>query len=125
MARIIQTADLTPTTRLNDADAEWIYNGLDVCVTLEVLHKISEQLDNISSATYAFSRSLQAPVLDMAMRGLLVNRERRDQVLRDYNECFYVLEDHLTRIVRVGIGLHVQSTEKSRWWRSPHQLKML
>lgn len=125
MARIIQTADLTPTTRLDDADAEWIYNGLDVCVTLEVLHKISEQLDNTSAATYAFSRSLQAPVLDMAMRGLLVNRERRDQVLRDYNERIDVLEDRLTRIVRDGIGLQVQSTEKARWWRSPQQLKTL
>lgn len=125
MARIIQTSDLTPTTPLNEADAEWIYNGLDVCVTLEVLEKIRPQLDNVSSGTYAFSRSLQAPILDMAMRGLLVNRERRDQVLGQYIDEIDGMESNLTRIVREGVGYPVESNGKTRWWRSPQQLKEL
>ena len=125
MARIIQTADLTPKTKLTFNDQEWVYNGLDVCVTLEVLEILLPQLDNQSSTTYDFSKALQAPILEMGMRGLRVDQWRRNKVLREYNEQLDRLEANLTRIVREGIGFPVESNSKTRWWRSPAQLKTL
>lgn len=49
-----------------------IYNGLDCCVTLEVFEEISS-LRNAPPATYDFARALQAPALEMMMRGFKVD----------------------------------------------------
>lgn len=118
MARIIQTADLTPNQALLPDEAEWVYNGLDCGVTLEVLQAIAPQLDNTTRSTYEFSKALQAPVLEMSMRGLLVNRERRDKVLAQYREEIERIGANLTTIIRDGIGLNIN-------WRSPVQLRSL
>ena len=77
MARIIQTADLTPDSPLTQTENDWIYNGLDTMVTLEVWKHIHPQLDNMTSGTYNFSRSLQGPILEMTMRGTLIDKIKR------------------------------------------------
>lgn len=121
--RIVNTANLS--TNLNLADSEWVYNGLDCCVTLEVLEKLLLQLDNTSSNTYQFSLSLQAPILEMALRGVLINQTRRAKVLTKISQEIERLSDQLTEIVRDGVGYPAVNTGKSMWWRSPAQLKNL
>lgn len=116
--KVIQTADLRPDTPLSSMEREWVYNGLDCTVTLEVLHALLPQLDNVSAGTYAFSRALQAPVLEMTVRGLLVDQNRRMQVLTHIREEIQRLSDNLDRIVRDGIGTSAN-------WRSPKQLAVL
>lgn len=122
MARIIQTGDLTPATVLSNNDREWVYNGLDCCVTLEVLEALLPQVDNVSGQTYGFSRALQAPILEMATRGVLVNQSRRAKVLNEFRAQIDQLSAQLTEIVREGVGFSVKD---NTWWRSPHQLKNL
>lgn len=127
--RIIQTGDLAETTSLTTNERDWIYNGLDCCVTLEVLNQIEPQLDNITGGTYNFSRALQAPILEMTMRGVLIDQARRAEVLALYRKQIAHLDDQLTEIVREGIGytaaLSIKDSPKSRWWRSPDKLKNL
>lgn len=121
MARIIQTADLDPQADLSQNDNDWIYNGLDNCVTLEVLKALEPQLDDTSRATYEFSKALQAPVMEMNMRGLLVDKDRRKEVLKRTRKDIAQLEDQYIQLVRDGIGI----IANSRSWASHVQVKHL
>lgn len=114
-----QTADITENWPSSKTESNWAYNGLDCCITLEVLHQLLPQLDNISQGVYNFSRALQGPVLDINMRGILVDMEARNDAIQAYSETIARLENNLDRIIREGIG----STTAN--WRSPEQLKVL
>jgi len=116
--KIIDTAQLKPTDGLSQNHNDWIYNGLDVCVTLEIVNVLLDQLDATSQATYDFSRALQGPILEMSMRGIRIDRSRRDDVLTDYRHLIKVISEQLDEIIYDGIGLKLN-------WRSPTQLKHL
>src|SRR5882757_2524854 len=102
--KIIQTADLTPESlaKLPETEKLHIYNGLDCCVTYEVLDALLPQLDNQTASTYAFSRELQGPALDMRLRGVLVDGEQKEQVISFFQEQISELEDSLERIAVEG-----------------------
>lgn len=119
MARIIQTADLPENPgELDRNTRDWVYNGFDVCVTQEVLEAIAPQLDGVTGRTYEFSRALQAPILEMTMRGVLVDRARKAKVLAEFKADIKRLAHQLDRIVKEGLGLDLN-------WRSPKQLNVL
>lgn len=121
MAEIINTADLTPEriAAMNEDDQLHCYNGLDCCVTEEILQATLPMLDNISATAYAFSRELQAPVLEMMQRGLLVNQPRKHKVLREMKAKLAQLEEQLNTLIAEGIGVTGIN------WRSPIQLNNL
>lgn len=119
--RIIQTANLKPDS-LSPDDQLWAYNGLDCCVTLEVLEALHPQLDNVSGATYAFSKALQAPILEMSIRGVRIDQHRRAEVLSLRKHTIERLSDQLSRIVREGVGV---TYGDPHWWRSPAKLSNL
>lgn len=129
MAKIINTADLLETTSLDHNSKEWVYNGLDCCVTLEIRDQLLSQLSNTTAGTYEFSRALQAPILEMGMRGVLVDNARRQKALKYFNEQIAILQAQLDEIVRDGIGFDVSPVKKpggwSLWWRSPVRVKNL
>jgi DNA polymerase-1 len=116
--RIIRTDLLEQNTKLSQNENDWIYNGLDVCVTLEIVNTLLDQLDNVTSNTYALSLALQAPVLEMAMTGIRVDQHRRAEVLSQYKSEIKFIGEQLDEIITEGIGLQVN-------WRSPAQLKKL
>ena len=118
MAQIIDTADLTEVSTLSPDVSEWVYNGLDCCVTMEIFQVLAPQLDDLSGQVYSLSRALQAPVLDMAMRGVLVNQNRRQKVMFEFRKQLVRLEAQLDRIIQEGIGVTLN-------WRSPTQLSNL
>lgn len=114
---------IIPTSQIGTVDftgdqEHWLYNGLDCCVTREVFDVIAPQMDEIAQGTYNFSRSLQAPVLEMNTRGLLVDQERRSQVIRSFEHKIVQLERQLDRILAEGVGTSLN-------WRSPAQLVKL
>ncbi|MDR3540347.1 MAG: DNA polymerase [Desulfosporosinus sp.] len=116
--RIIKSHERT------DADCrgqigDWIYNGLDVCVTREVFDVIHEQLDQTTGRTYAFSRDLQGPVLEMRCRGVLVDALRRHDVIDLYHQDLDRLERQLDILVLDGCGLETFK------WSSPKDLRRL
>lgn len=127
--RIIDTGPLRPDTPLSLDDREWIYNGLDSAVTLEVLHAIHAQLDNTTTVTYELSKSLQAPIMEMTSRGILVDQVARAKALREYKSQIEFLDHQLTYLVREGIGHPIENKrvkgETKYWWRSGPQLKEL
>lgn len=118
MAEIIDTADLN-LAALGADEGYWVYNGLDCVVTADVLNALLPQLDDTARRTYEFSLALQAPVLEMNMRGLLVNRRRKFKVIREMEAKLAQLEAQFNDLVREGIGLDGIK------WSSPKDLKHL
>lgn len=116
MAQLIQSADLTRNTPLTRNESDWIYNGLDCCVTFEVLEALESQLDETAGATYGFSRNLQGPVLEMTLRGIRIDQVARSQTLDQVRRDIRQLGSQLDVLFRDGYGIDVK-------WSSPHQLK--
>lgn len=115
--RAIKTHELSQLNMpLSATDQHWLYNGLDACLTHEIFSVIEPQLDEVTRATYEFSKALQGPVLEMRLRGILVDQERRDQVIKEYETQLHQLEAQLTRLIAEGIGIVDFN------WRSPKQL---
>ncbi len=104
---------------LTDWEKEQVYNGIDICATIEVFNETSQQLDNLTEGTYTFSRSLQGPVLEMQARGVLVDGARKEEVIDDYVDKMDRLERQLDRIVLEGVGMPTFS------WRSNPDLQRL
>jgi DNA polymerase I len=113
MARIIHTDRSIPDDIPSQMERDWVYNGLDCCVTAECLAAMEPQLDHHTSATYAFSRALQGPALEMSLRGVRVDRQRLSEVVDDFYEKIDFLERNLSRIVLEGVGMAGFN------WRSP------
>lgn len=116
--KIIDTSLMGPTD-LSAWEREQVYNGLDCAVTFEVLDALLPQLNNQTAATYAFSKELQGPVLEMRLRGLLVDQRRKNEVIDEYHELLEQLEANLERIVLDGVGMHYFN------WRSNDDLQRL
>lgn len=81
MAIILNTAGAPPEGKMHTL---WAYNALDCMITLEVFREIAPQLTAVTELTYDFERALQSPLLEMMLRGILVDQETRwrmEQVL--------------------------------------------
>jgi DNA polymerase I-like protein with 3'-5' exonuclease and polymerase domains len=122
--RIIKTQDLSPDTMpTTETEKLWIYNGLDCCITYEILDKLLPQLRPETRATYDFSRSLQGVILEMNTRGLRVDEERRQSLLRQYRTETVQLSEQLNRIIREGVGFQFEITPNRKHdWPSDQQL---
>jgi len=83
---------------------------------MEIFDATYSQLSNTTAITYGFRRDLQGPLLEMGMRGIRVDIERRDEVLRDYRESEQRLSTQLRELFKEGFDLEVNPA-------SPTQLK--
>jgi DNA polymerase I len=97
LAKIINTANIDPKD-LSPQEREWVYNGMDCCITAELLEVLEPQLDNQTAATYAFSRELQGPILEMRLRGVRIDQARRHEVIEEYFWRMEALEAQLQKI---------------------------
>jgi DNA polymerase-1 len=118
MAKIIDTANLNLAEHDGD-EQRWIYNGLDAVVTAEVLQALLAQADDVALRTYEFSKALQAPVLEMNLRGMLVNKRAKLKLVQEIKQKIVRLEEQLHAIVCEGIGVPEYN------WRSPKQTNQL
>ena len=98
MAEIIDTSTMDLGAFTND-EGYWIYNGLDCGVTYDVFNSLNSQIDDVAAKTYAFSRALQAPILEMNLRGLRVNNRRKLRVLEEMKGKAARLEEQLDTLV--------------------------
>ena len=116
--RLINTGKMNPKD-LDPQQREYCYNGLDACVTAEVLEVLLPQLDNHTAATYNFSRELQGPVLEMRLKGVLVDQAKRYEVIEEYYELLERLQDQVEKIVGDSCDLYDWN------WRSNGDLQHL
>lgn len=99
--RIINTAETEPD-KLPQWERDQVYNGLDCTITAEILDAILPQLDVYTGPTYDFSRALQAPALEMRLRGVKVDAARKSEVIDSYFESLDHLEENLAKLVGEG-----------------------
>lgn len=94
-------------------DNEYIYNGLDCCVTMEVFEEVSS-LYNTPPDIYNFSRALQAPVLEMMCRGFRVDEYARQQGMAELRVVIEKLNLGLQRMAYAvwGKELNPRSTQQ-------------
>jgi len=117
--RSIRTDLLRPGMTMSESESLWVYNGLDCCVTLEVLEALLPQLGNETASTYALSRSLQGPVLEMNTRGVRIDELERQKAIASYKSDSERLERQLFKIVHSGVGYtDFRNNGKTRAWRS-------
>src|SRR5215831_18881418 len=95
--KIIDTSSLSPED-LTPTQRDMVYNGLDCCVTAEVLEKLLPQLTDVTRATYEFSKSLQGPVLHMGLSGILIDEAQRQGVIAHYYDTIERLYDHINTL---------------------------
>lgn len=102
---LIRTNELTQATVFSTASLQnQIYNGLDCCVTHEVFGKIGELHPGHANGNliYDFERALQAPALEMMLRGILIDQyERRKatvRIRRDLGRLCDILDRYVTAI---------------------------
>jgi DNA polymerase-1 len=100
-------------------EKEQCYNALDTMVTHDVYGALAPQLDATTAATYEFSKALQGPVLEMRLRGVLVDQGAQAAALDAIYAQMDQLEADLDRLVREGFGLYDFN------WRSPKALQGL
>jgi DNA polymerase I-like protein with 3'-5' exonuclease and polymerase domains len=118
VVQIVNTAE-ADFSSFNADQNHWVYNGLDCCVTHEVFHNLYPLVDDTSRKTYEFSKSLQAPVAEMCLRGMLVNKNRRQRVIREMRANVERLEGQLEKLILGGVGVPMIN------WRSPAQVMNL
>lgn len=121
--KIFDTANLNERTMksLSPNEAAWCYNGLDVCVTADVYRELMDQLDyepeNVKF-TYNMALAKQAPIMEMSLRGTLIDETARQQTISDLEAELKTLDHRFQRIMTEVFGGPLN-------WRSPVQLKTL
>src|SRR6266550_149280 len=122
--RIVKTHELSPETMpKTQTELLWVYNGLDCCVTAEVLEALLPQLDPETTPIYAFRRDLQGPILEMNIRGIKIDIARRDKLIQTYTEECEIVAMQLNRIIREGIGWNFEiGRDRKHLWPSDKQL---
>ena len=110
------------TTQLPDDlpnnEVYWAYNGFDCMVTYEIRDKLRTYLDPTTTSTYRRTLELQAPYLEMMLRGTRLDIAKMAEVRHLYLGRIRILESWLARLCIEGLGL-----PSSFNWRSPLQLK--
>lgn len=123
--KIYNTTDL-PTSpeeleaKYGEFERLYIYNGLDNCLTLEVLQQIRPQLDNVTTSMYEFSKELQGPILEMNLTGLLVDKHEHGKFVRGAEADMVRVEKNFFRMVEEGFGL-----PRFNWRSVPQLMKFL
>lgn len=82
---------------LTGSDQYWVYNGLDCCATHGVLDALLPKIqgDNQRSAIYELEKALQAPVLEMNLRGFKIDQVLRTKWILEYKQKALQLQNML------------------------------
>jgi DNA polymerase-1 len=119
---VIRSEELTPAAldTLSEGDAHQIYCGLDTLVTFEVFEELATLLTPHSAnapvwpSTYNFERGLQAPAIDMMLRGFLIDDFERARGIAHTRSEYAVLRAQLDELANAvwSAGLNPQSPKQ-------------
>lgn len=105
--KIIDTSTLITEEAMSALSADetyWVYNGLDCCITEEIRGKLDAQLDKVTRPLYEHTIEMQAPILDMMLRGIRIDETHRKIALDKAEAEKKRLTALLHRILREGCG---------------------
>lgn len=112
--RIIDTSTLTESSiaAFGETQRLWIYNGLDCCLTHEIDTELDSVMDEVSTRTYRMSLALQGPVLEMNMRGVLIDQAVKAEALRALQADHDLI---LNRFDRLCLAVFSQVVNPGSW----------
>ena len=94
---IYNTADIDIYT-LPQRDVDFIYNGLDCCITHELVDKLRLQLGPHTTQIHNFTSSLQGICLDMSLKGILIDQNEKRKIIRATEKTLNEALDLLTEL---------------------------
>jgi DNA polymerase I len=119
---LIQTNELNRAklSELGEPTTHQLYCGLDCCVTLEVFEELSSLLTAPDASApdwpvcYSFERALQAPALDMMLRGFKIDQFARYAGIEKTKAESLVIRAQLDELAECiwGRGLNPQSPKQ-------------
>lgn len=112
---ILDTGTLTQSIYLPASVNHQVYCGLDSCVTVEVLSEL-QKIGNAPPEIYSFERALQAPYLEIMLRGFAVDQAARVRAAD-------LLRSRIAKLQGVLDQLAFAVWQKSLNPRSPIQLR--
>lgn len=80
-----------------DSGSEQVYNALDTCLTHEIFTTLSRQIPDAQPA-YNFELALQAPVLEMMLRGFRVDPSARELGVAEAKRELALLESNINAL---------------------------
>lgn len=83
-------------------ESDWVYNALDCCLTHEVFTRLLED-DAAEKAmiSYNFVRAMQAPAMAMSMRGIKIDKHKRNTLISSLQRRISKLETQLNELAYV------------------------
>ena len=90
----------TPASTLSQIENDQIYCGLDSCLTLEIHEALERIFGDREMGIYNFERAVQAPYLEIMLRGFLVDHMERHLAAADLRKSIAELRDLLDRFAR-------------------------
>lgn len=112
MPRIIHTEQMPD--KLDPMEQHFIYNGLDCCITIEVREEMEEIQTPASRLIYGFERAMQAPAMEMMLRGIRVDMGARSRLLSEMENQISDLQSWLDAMATEvwGRGLNYNSPKQ-------------
>jgi DNA polymerase-1 len=89
---------------LSPDEAYWFYSGMDSCITEEIRHKLLAQLDEVTRPMYEHTIRMQAPIMDMMLRGIRVDENNRRDAIKTAEAELEELESDFTQLCVDGLG---------------------
>ena len=121
--RIIDSADITEAVvrRMGETETSHVYNGLDCCVTFEIMENLEAELRDEPQCvrdTYADSLAKLGPFTEMSLRGLRVDSIRKSDALRAFQQ-------DLDRLQSIWDQYCEAAFDNTLNWASPKQMQTL
>jgi DNA polymerase I-like protein with 3'-5' exonuclease and polymerase domains len=102
----IQTANFNPND-YPDEQVHQIYNGLDTMLTLEILREIQRSTNQPEPIHYGFSRALQAPILEIMLRGFAIDEPAKAALINTLKGEREIINGHLQKMALAVCGDNV------------------
>ena len=119
---LIQTNELDSAKlrALGEPEVHQLYCGLDCCVTFEVFEELASLLTPANAAEpvfpvcYSFERALQAPALDMMLRGFKIDQYARYEGIERTKGELAIIRGQLDELATCiwGKGLNANSPKQ-------------
>jgi DNA polymerase I-like protein with 3'-5' exonuclease and polymerase domains len=115
--------------KLDERTSYWAYNGLDCCITFEVLNALLPKEAEAGFA-YKMSRKMQGPAFTMMKRGIKIDGKRREELIATFSARKARFEAFFLRLTSEVFDIpKTFDKKKGKWialnYASPDQLKDL
>lgn len=109
--KIINTST-TKLSSLSEMEQYALYSGMDNLALFEILEGLQDLMTPSKLETYGFEMELQAPLLEMSFNGILVDQQKRQELIRHYEAELQKVQTSLHELCS-AIGYYEYYTDRA------------